>query len=182
MSSFGRLFHWFNAMCVCLSVCVQCSTEHVQQLPVSSSLTNWTLWLPAGGALETLEVWWTGVYVYHVPPLCVLCWSIKLLITFVQSGVSAAGRARCAALICWCLRHRSHKPSRPARPIAAEAWQVVFSLSFSLSLILSHTHSLTHTHTHVKLCVLSRFDKLVYVGINEDRETQLQVLQAIIRK
>lgn len=27
-----------------------------------------------------------------------------------------------------------------------------------------------------------RFDKLVYVGINEDRESQLQVLQAVLRK
>lgn len=27
-----------------------------------------------------------------------------------------------------------------------------------------------------------RFDKLVYVGINEDRASQLQVLQAVLRK
>lgn len=27
-----------------------------------------------------------------------------------------------------------------------------------------------------------RFDKLVYVGINEDKESQLQVLKAILRK
>lgn len=27
-----------------------------------------------------------------------------------------------------------------------------------------------------------RFDKLVYVGINEDKESQLQVLKAIVRK
>lgn len=33
-------------------------------------------------------------------------------------------------------------------------------------------------------CLLSadRFDKLVYVGINEDRESQLQVLSAVTRK
>ncbi len=29
---------------------------------------------------------------------------------------------------------------------------------------------------------LSRFDKLVYVGVNEDRESQLQVLKAILRR
>lgn len=38
--------------CVC---CVQCSAERAQQLRVSSSLMSWTLWLPAGGAVETLE-------------------------------------------------------------------------------------------------------------------------------
>lgn len=30
--------------------------------------------------------------------------------------------------------------------------------------------------------LLHRFDKLVYVGINEDKESQLQVLKAVLRK
>lgn len=38
------------------------------------------------------------------------------------------------------------------------------------------TSGLTLSH------VVSRLDKLVYVGINEDRPSQLQVLQAVLRK
>ena len=42
------------------TVCSQCSAELARLLPVSSSLMSWTPWRPAGGAVETQEVWWTG--------------------------------------------------------------------------------------------------------------------------
>lgn len=41
---------------------VQCSLELDQRLLVSSSLMSSTLWLPAGGEVETLEESWTGLW------------------------------------------------------------------------------------------------------------------------
>lgn len=38
------------------------------------------------------------------------------------------------------------------------------------------------TCSRLSLLSADRFDKLVYVGINEDRESQLQVLSAVTRK
>lgn len=41
---------------------------------------------------------------------------------------------------------------------------------------------LVSASSQLPLLSAGRFDKLVYVGINEDRESQLQVLSAVTRK